>query len=117
MVFGMPRALFPALATTFFGGGAATLGFLYAAPGAGALVGGPRLGDLESGAVAAGFGDTVSVVSGGLACIAGALLLARLLPGFRHQRASASHHAPVSSPVASAEGEPPARADGIDEAV
>jgi Transmembrane secretion effector len=170
MVFGMPRALFPALATTFFGGGASTLGFLYAAPGAGALAGalttgwvsrirrqglavivaviawgaaitgfglvswlplalvllaaagcadvisavfrstilqlavpdalrgrlaglqiavvtgGPRIGDLEAGAVAAGFGDTASVVSGGLACIAGALLLARLLPGFRHQR-------------------------------
>ena len=173
MVFGMPRALFPALATTLFGGGAATLGFLYAAPGAGALAGalttgwvgriqrqglavivaviawgaaitcfglvswlplalvllaaagcadvisavfrstiiqlavpdalrgrlaglqiavvtgGPRVGDLESGAVAAAFGDTVSVVSGGLACIGGALLLARLLPGFRHQRISA----------------------------
>jgi MFS family permease len=172
MVFGMPRALFPALATTLFGGGASTLGFLYAAPGAGALIGalttgwvgrvqrqglaviiaviawgaaitgfglvpwlpaalallavagcadvisavfrntiiqlavpdalrgrlaglqiavvtgGPRIGDLESGAVAAAFGDTVSVVSGGLACIAGALLLARLLPGFRHQRLS-----------------------------
>ncbi len=170
MVFGMPRALFPALAVSVFGGGASTLGFLYAAPGAGALAGalttgwvsriqrqglavivavivwgfaitcfglvswlplalvllaaagcadvisavfrstiiqlavpdalrgrlaglqiavvtgGPRIGDLESGAVAAGFGDTVSVVSGGLACIAGALLLARLLPGFRHQR-------------------------------
>jgi predicted MFS family arabinose efflux permease len=170
MVFGLPRALFPALATTLFGGGASTLGFLYAAPGAGALVGalttgwvsrirrqglaviiavtawgiaitcfglvswlpgalmllavagwadvisavfrntiiqlavpdalrgrlsglqiavvtgGPRIGDLEAGAVAAGFGDTVSVVSGGLACIAGALLLARLLPGFRRQR-------------------------------
>jgi hypothetical protein len=153
--FGMPRALFPALATTLFGGGASTLGFLYAAPGAGALVGalttgwvsrirrqglavivavitwgiaitcfglvswlpgalallavagwadvisavfrstiiqlavpdalrgrlsglqiavvtgGPRVGDLEAGAVAAGFGDTMSVVSGGLACIAG----------------------------------------------
>ncbi len=39
MVFGMPRALFPALATTLFGGGAMTLGFLYAAPGAGALLG------------------------------------------------------------------------------
>jgi predicted MFS family arabinose efflux permease len=166
MVFGMP----PALATTLFGGGAATLGFLYAAPGAGALVGalttgwvsrirrqglavivagiawgaaitcfglvpwlpgalallavagwadvisavfrstiiqlavpdalrgrlsglqiavvtgGPRLGVLEAGVVVAGFGDTVSVVSGGLACIAGALVLARLMPGFRHQR-------------------------------
>ena len=39
MVFGMPRALFPALATGFFGGGAGTVGLLYAAPGAGALVG------------------------------------------------------------------------------
>jgi MFS family permease len=170
MVFGMPRALFPALALTRFGGGASTLGFLYAAPGAGALIGalttgwvsriqrqglavivavigwgaaiacfglvswlplalvllaaagfadvisavfrstiiqlavpdslrgrlaglqiavvtgGPRVGDLEAGAVAAGFGNTVSVVSGGLACIAGALLLARALPGFRRQR-------------------------------
>jgi predicted MFS family arabinose efflux permease len=173
MVFGMPRALFPAMATTLFGGGASTLGFLYAAPGAGALVGalttgwvsrirrqgravivavlawgvaitcfglvswlpgalvllavagwadvisavfrntiiqlavpdalrgrlsglqiavvagGPRIGDLEAGAVAAAFGDTVSVVSGGLACVAGALVLARLLPGFRQQRTPA----------------------------
>jgi MFS family permease len=170
MVFGMPRALFPALAATRYGGGVRVLGLLYAAPGAGALLGalttgwvsrikrqgfavivavivwgvaitcfglvpwlplalallavagwadvisavfrntiiqlavpdalrgrlsglqiavvtgGPRIGDLESGAVAAGFGDTVSVVSGGIACIAGALVLARMLPGFRHQR-------------------------------
>ena len=176
MVFGMPRALFPALASTVFGGGAATVGFLYAAPGAGALVGalttgwvarirrqglaviiavimwglaitgfglaswlpaalvllavagwadvisavfrntiiqlsvpdglrgrlsgvqmavvagGPRVGDFEAGAVAAVFGDTTSVVSGGLACIAGALVLARLLPGFRHQRARDEQH-------------------------
>ena len=211
MVFGMPRALFPALATTFFGGGATTLGFLYAAPGAGALVGalttgwvsriqrqglavivaviawgaaitcfglvpwlpaalallaaagcadvisavfrstiiqlavpdalrgrlaglqiavvtgGPRLGDLEAGAVAAAFGDTVSVVSGGLACIAGALVLARLLPGFRHQRASAGHHSPVApaegsaapaeGSAAPAEGEPLPREDDIEGAV
>ena len=74
------------------------------------VTGGPRIGDLESGAVAAGFGDTVSVVSGGLACIAGALLLARLLPGFRRQRMEPGHH----DPVASAEGEQPARPDGID---
>jgi hypothetical protein len=171
MVFGMPRALFPALAVSGFGGAAMTLGFLYAAPGAGALAGalttgwvsrierqglavivaviawgaaitgfglvhwlpaallllaaagcadvisavfrstiiqlavpdslrgrlaglqiavvtgGPRIGDLEAGSVAAAFGDTFSVVSGGLACIAGALLLARALPGFRRQRA------------------------------
>jgi predicted MFS family arabinose efflux permease len=176
MVFGMPRALFPALAVTRFGGGAATLGFLYAAPGAGALVGalttgwvsriqrqglavivavigwgaaitcfglvswlplalvllaaagcadvisavfrstiiqlavpdalrgrlaglqiavvagGPRVGDLEAGAVATAFGNTVSVVSGGLGCIAGALLLARALPGFRRQRMDLGQH-------------------------
>lgn len=175
-ILGMPRALFPALAATAFGGGTATLGLLYAAPGAGALAGslttgwvgqvhrqgravviavllwglaitgfglsswlpttlalpvalillaiagwadvisavfrstiiqlavpdrlrgrltglnislvtgGPRLGDLESGLVATAFGDTVSVVSGGLACIAGAVAIAAFLPGFLHQR-------------------------------
>lgn len=170
-VFGLPRALFPALAATVFGGGATTLGLLYAAPGAGALIGalttgcvgrirrqagavtiaviawglaiaafgltrwlpaafallavagcadvisavfrstivqlsvpdvlrgrltglqssvvtgGPRLGDLEAGAAAAAFGDTTSVISGGLVCITSALLLRALLPGFRRQRA------------------------------
>lgn len=169
MVFGMPRALFPALGLDYFRGGAEAVGFLYAAPGAGALVGalttgwvqqvrrqgravivavilwgaaitafglirilavalvllalagwadvlsavfrntilqstipdelrgrlsavqiavvqgGPRLGDLEAGAVATGFGATFSVVSGGLACVAGAALLAAALPGFRRQ--------------------------------
>jgi MFS family permease len=38
MVFGMPRALFPALALQRFHGGAGTLGVMYAAPYAGALV-------------------------------------------------------------------------------
>jgi MFS family permease len=38
MVFGMPSALFPALADERFGGGAQTVGYLYAAPYAGALV-------------------------------------------------------------------------------
>jgi len=38
MVFGMPRALFPALALKRFHGGAGILGLLYAAPYAGALV-------------------------------------------------------------------------------
>ncbi|HUN37438.1 MAG TPA: MFS transporter [Trebonia sp.] len=173
MVFGLPRALFPALAATTFGGGATTVGLLYAAPGVGALIGavttgwvgrvrrqglaviiavivwgaaitgfglvpwlwgalpllaiagwadmlsavfrntiiqfsgpdemrgrlmgvqvavvtgGPRLGDLEAGAIANAFGDTASIVSGGLACILGALLVARALPGFRHQQVSA----------------------------
>jgi Transmembrane secretion effector len=39
MVFGMPRALFPALAIGTFHGGAGTAGLLYAAPSIGALVG------------------------------------------------------------------------------
>lgn len=39
MVFGMPRAVFPALGTGLYGGGAAIVGLLYAAPAAGALVG------------------------------------------------------------------------------
>jgi MFS family permease len=37
MVFGMPRALFPALALERFNGGAGVLGLMYAAPYAGAL--------------------------------------------------------------------------------
>jgi len=164
MVFGMPRALFPALGLTVFGGGAATVGLLYAAPGAGALfgavtsgwisrvdrqgratiiavvawgasiaafgltswlplallmlalagaadvvsavfrntilqlsvpdalrgrlssihiavvTGGPRIGDAESGLVAAATSPAFSVVSGGIACIAGALVIGRLMP-------------------------------------
>jgi MFS family permease len=164
MVFGMPRALFPALGTELFGGGAGTVGLLYAAPGAGAFVGaittgwvssvrrpgravviavvvwgaaiaafglsswlplallllaiaggadvisavfrgtilqvtvpdrlrgrlsainiavvtgGPRLGDAEAGAVAALTTPQFSVVSGGVMCVGGALVLARLLP-------------------------------------
>ena len=47
MVFGMPRALFPALAVSVFHGGARTLGYLYAAPAAGALVGALTTGWLE----------------------------------------------------------------------
>ena len=39
MVFGMPRAVFPALALGLFHGNASTLGLLYSAPSAGALVG------------------------------------------------------------------------------
>jgi predicted MFS family arabinose efflux permease len=38
MVFGMPKAVFPALGTGLFKGGAATVGLLYAAPGAGSLI-------------------------------------------------------------------------------
>jgi MFS family permease len=168
MVFGMPRALFPAIGTTWFHGGAGTVGLLAAAPSVGALVGatfsgwagrinrqgravlvavaiwggsialfgfvrvlwlglillavagaadmvsaifrntilqvatpdalrgrlqgvfivvvtgGPRLGDFEAGSVASGFGTQVSVVSGGLACLAGVAALAAAYPSFGH---------------------------------
>ncbi len=40
----------------------------------------PQLGDAEAGAVAALTSPRVSVVSGGLACIAGVLFLVRLVP-------------------------------------
>jgi MFS family permease len=51
------------------------------------VTGGPRLGDLEAGLVASAFSPTVSVVSGGLLCIAGAGLLAWLVPSFRRYHA------------------------------
>jgi MFS family permease len=173
MVFGMPRALFPAMAETVFHGGTVTLGFLYAAPGVGAFVGalttgwvahlrrqgwtviiavviwgvaitvfgfvdtlwfalvllaiagwadvisavvrntilqtsiperfrsrmssiqmavvqgGPRLGDLESGVVATATSVEFAVVSGGLACIAGAAIIGAVMPVFRRHEAVA----------------------------
>jgi MFS family permease len=46
MIFGMPRALFPALAETHFHGNASTAGLLYAAPAIGALLGGVLSGPL-----------------------------------------------------------------------
>jgi predicted MFS family arabinose efflux permease len=189
MVFGMPRALFPALAASVFRGGASTLGFLYAAPAAGALVGalttgwlerirrqawaviaavcvwgaaivafgvvhllwaalallavagwadvisavlrsailqtsvpeafrsrissvqiavvegGPRLGDLESGAVASLVSTEFAIISGGLACIVGAILLASRLPGFRHYDRCAPAPTGAVAPAAAAEAD------------
>jgi MFS family permease len=52
------------------------------------VTGGPKLGDLEAGLVAAAFGASVSVVTGGLACIVGALVTARVypeLPAYRRE--------------------------------
>jgi MFS family permease len=169
MVFGLPRALFPAMAGSVFGGGTITLGFLYAAPGIGALIGavttgwvtnlrrqgwaaivvfglvdtlwiamvmlaiagwadvisavlrntilqttvpasfrsrmssiqmavvqgGPRLGDMESGAVATLTSIEFSVISGGLACIVGAAVISLLLPVFRHHVAGEIDDVPV----------------------
>jgi predicted MFS family arabinose efflux permease len=42
--------------------------------------GGPRLGDVESGAVASAIGVQGSVVTGGLACLVGAAVIARRWP-------------------------------------
>jgi hypothetical protein len=46
------------------------------------VTGGPRIGDLEAGSVGAALGSQFSVVSGGLACIAGVLALTALYPSF-----------------------------------
>ena len=46
------------------------------------VTGGPRLGDVEAGAVAALVSPAFSIVSGGLACLAGAAILALLVPQF-----------------------------------
>jgi len=176
MIFGMPRALFPALATGTFHGGAGTAGLLYAAPPTGALIGaglsgwsgrvrrqgravliavavwgasiavfgfahqlwfgllmlaiagaadmvsaifrntilqvatpdalrgrlqgvfivvvagGPRFGDIESGTVATLVSTEFAVVSGGLACLVGLVLLAAKYPSF--SRYDAQHPVP-----------------------
>jgi len=44
------------------------------------VAGGPRLGDTEAGVVAGLAGNQFSVVSGGVACVVGALLLSRYRP-------------------------------------
>lgn len=164
MVFGMPTALFPAIAMSF--GGAKTLGLLYSAPAIGSLLmsfvsgwtnqvkrhglaiaiaaslwgvsiilfglstnvylaiffliisgaldtisglfrgiiwnqtipnefrgrlsgiemisylSGPKLGDTEAGLVAAAFGITTSIVSGGILCIVGVAVCCYFLPKF-----------------------------------
>jgi MFS family permease len=51
------------------------------------VTGGPRLGDLEAGLVAAAFSPMASVVSGGLLCIAGAGIVAWRVPAFRRYHA------------------------------
>jgi MFS family permease len=181
-VFGMPHALFPAFAATHFGGGARTVGLLYAAPAIGGLVGtafsgplshvrrqglavlcaasvwglaiagfglasplwlavallvvagvadvvtvvfrstivqlttpdalrgringvdfvvgegGPRLGDVEAGIVAALSSPAVSAVSGGLACVAGVVALGLAVPAFaRYDVRAKAAPAPLST--------------------
>jgi hypothetical protein len=52
------------------------------------VTGGPRLGDVEAGLVARLVSPTFSVISGGLACVVGAVLVAVAYPELRHARAS-----------------------------
>ncbi len=186
MIFGMPAALFPALASEHFHGGPATFGLLTAAPAFGALVGAaasgwtghlrrpglvvigagilwgaaivgfglsdslalglaflalagmsdlisevlrnallqhytpdqlrgrvsslylaqvtsaPALGNTEAGAVAQLFSVTTSVVTGGLACVGGALLLGALIPAVRHATLRPASQGPGAGPGAGA---------------
>ena len=51
------------------------------------VTGGPRLGDVEAGVVARLVSPTFSVISGGLACVIGALLVAGAYPELREARA------------------------------
>lgn len=172
MIFGMPNALFPAIAQSF--GGAQVLGLLYSAPAVGALIvsflsgsahvikyhgraiaisailwgvsiiffglstnlyvalvflafaggfdaisgiyrsimwnetipnelrgrlagiemisylSGPRLGDAEAGLVAAAFGVSAAVVSGGVLCVAGIAICCYFLPKYWNYRADTS---------------------------
>jgi MFS transporter, ENTS family, enterobactin (siderophore) exporter len=64
----------------------------------------PALGNTEAGIVAQVFSLTVSVVSGGLACVAGALLLGALFPSLRHATLAGpdGESVPGESPVAEA---------------
>lgn len=61
------------------------------------VAGGPRLGDLRSGATAAVAGATFSWVAGGIASVILVLVAAALVPAFRHYDAAA-HRASVPDP-------------------
>jgi MFS family permease len=62
------------------------------------VTGGPRLGDLEAGLVASAFSPTFSVVSGGIACVAGVIAIAALMPEFT--RFVAPSGEPATTPAA-----------------
>jgi MFS family permease len=50
------------------------------------VAGGPKLGDVEGGVVASVFTPTISVVSGGLLCLAGTAVIASAVPRFARWR-------------------------------
>jgi dipeptide/tripeptide permease len=55
------------------------------------VAGGPRLGDLRSGAMAAAVGVPATMVSGGIAILVGMGVVALVVPSFRRFRASQAH--------------------------
>jgi MFS family permease len=65
------------------------------------VAGGPRLGDLEAGVVAELTSLRFSVVSGGLACVLGALAIARWAPEFFRYRSDPEGPTPTASGVPS----------------
>jgi hypothetical protein len=66
--------------------------------------GGPRLGDVESGSVAGAVGVRVSVVSGGLLCMLGVVVIALSFPALRAYD-TADWAAPVAADTADRIGE------------
>ena len=68
------------------------------------VTGGPRLGDLESGAVAAGIGAVDSVIVGGLACLAGVIALMQALPRFGRYEPDVSSRVEMSPGELDVEG-------------
>jgi len=98
--FGLARTLWPALIFLALAGGADMISGIFrmvvwnqTIPDhlRGRLAGielisytsGPTLGNFEAGAVAAAFGVTASILSGGVLCVVGAVACALLLPRFR----------------------------------
>jgi MFS family permease len=59
------------------------------------VTGGPKLGDIEAGLVAAAFSAPVSVVTGGIACIIGAFVTARVYPELPAYRVGAGRDRPA----------------------
>jgi MFS family permease len=68
------------------------------------VLGGPSIGDIEAGAVASAFSPAVSIVSGGIAVLAGVALVAVTMPQLWRYRADVRPH-PTPAEVAEAAAE------------
>jgi MFS family permease len=106
VAFGMSRTLWPALFFLALAGGADAISAVFrltlwnqtipdelrgrlASIELVSYSSGPLLGHVEAGGVAAAFGLTASVISGGVLCVAGVLACALALPGFSRYDARA----------------------------